>query len=75
MLTQKPTCKPQPFRGDLSSFEHGAHVEIDRLIFCEHGPLFFTQLASEPARAIVILNFSSFSNAIQTCKWYLGNLL
>ena len=58
---------------DLSSAGHEADVEIDRLILCENGPLFL--LALEPAEAIVILNFSSISNALQTCKWYLGNLL
>ena len=60
---------------DLSSAGHEADVEIDRFILCENGPLFFTKLALEPAGAIVILNFSSISNALQTCKWYLGNLL
>ena len=32
-------------------------------------PLFFTKLALKPAGAIDILKFSSFSNAMQTCKY------
>ena len=67
---QEPTCKPQPFHGDLSSSGHKADVEIDRLIFfVKRTPLFFTKLALKPAGAIDILNFSSLSNAMQTCKY------
>ena len=43
--------------------------------FCVKTNPFALQSLLGASRAIVILNFSSFSNAMQTCKWYIGNLV
>ena len=45
------------------------------LWFCVKTNPFALQSLLGASRAIVILNFSSFSNAMQTCKWYIGSPL
>lgn len=45
------------------------------LWFCVKTNPFALQSLLGASQAIVILNFSSFSNAMQTCKWYIGSPL